>query len=98
VTSTRAILVTQAQRDDVDVTYSQWGDGMSTSEHAALGDVVDAYDNAGDQPRIRWCVEHSRPVDSCQLSLMRRALTEANFKVPRCRVVTAIIVPVEEDA
>jgi hypothetical protein len=91
----RAVLVTRKQRDDTDVLYSTWGDGMSTAEHAALGEIVDAYDAAADQPRIQWCVEHQTAV--------RRLIwpdtwfhLDGAVEYSHCTIVEALVVPLPE--
>jgi hypothetical protein len=92
VTSTRAILVSEEQRYAAD----QWAvllgrNGWTVSE-SLLDEIAAAYDNAGDQPRIQGCLEHGNVVLSGGCPARKYMIAQP------CRVVTAIIVPLEEDA
>jgi hypothetical protein len=80
----RAILVTEEEHRDLARAYAMgW-------EHLLRG-LAGRYDAAGDQPRIRWCVEHGNVVLSGGCPARKYMIAQP------CRVVTAIVV-LEEDA
>jgi hypothetical protein len=87
VTSTRAILVSEPQRDWLDEHYVDPDDSWSVP-----GELTAAYDNAGDQPRIT----HDGP--ERYWSSMKKGGGPPGFCGEECRVVSAIVVPIEGDA
>lgn len=68
-----------------------------SSNHLANGLPLErtAYDAAGEQPRIRWCVEH---LSSCYDNESKTCLRADGWIVCRpCRVVSAVVVVEEEE-
>jgi hypothetical protein len=86
-TDVRAILVSQHQRDILRNHHV-----VGTNARTTTGHLAEAFDNAGDQPRIRWCLEHGNVVLSGGCPARKYMIAQP------CRVVTAIVVPLEEDA
>lgn len=94
MTSTRrAILVSEEQRPSLNPDCTSMTEKASALWRRVHNDLAAAYDNAGDQPRIQWCVKHSAPHVDCLWLRRGQHASEAS-----CRVVGAIIVPVEEGA
>jgi hypothetical protein len=86
----RAILVTREQRRALEM--------LRTYGPVIIGQLVAGDDAAGDRPRIRWCVEHCDAARVCDRN--RRNWPHADYLpgVAPCRVVDAIVVPLEGEA
>jgi hypothetical protein len=86
VTSTRATNMRAILLDHADVSNLHGGDPET------LRNVGTRFNNAGDQPRIQWCLEHGNVVLSGGCPARKYMIAQP------CRVVSAIVVPLEGDA
>lgn len=88
MTAGRVVWMSEAQRDAI----------LSGHRGACIAhahDLARAYDETGEQPRVRWCSTHASQItngDSCDKG---RAFS---YHAPFCRVVSAIVVVPPGDA
>lgn len=98
----RAILVSREQR--LAVRHKLDGLPWTTAEVEALNALVSGFDAAGDQPRIRWCVNprHVREAEDdasllvCFDDRCWFGNNVENHEIPVCRVVDAIVCVLED--